>query len=130
MARAFLSRLGGAQISGPVRRLFRRRKCRQGEREVKMWAARERNFRSTAAVNKSRLSGALRTGFCTEDLQLVKASARGAAKIFRLLLAQTHRVICAAPALHDTSAPATRCSKHTHTDRPLEVFPANSSTWA
>jgi len=65
----------------------------QGEREIKMyWSSRERNLALDGQPVK-RLAdyfGALRTVvFCTEDLQLVKGTARARRRFLDLLLAQT-----------------------------------------
>jgi DNA replication and repair protein RecF len=65
----------------------------QGGREIKMyWSARERNL-SLDGQPVKRLAdyfGALRTVvFCTEDLQLVKGTARARRRFLDLLLAQT-----------------------------------------
>ena len=66
----------------------------QGEREIKMyWSASERNL-SLDGRPVRRLTdylGALRTVvFCTEDLQLVKGTARSRRRFLDLLLTQTH----------------------------------------
>ena len=66
----------------------------QGEREIKMyWSAQERRL-SLDAQPVRRLTdylGALRVVvFCTEDLQLVKGSARLRRRFLDLLLSQTH----------------------------------------
>src|SRR5207244_5100554 len=66
----------------------------QGEHEIKMyWSARERNL-SLDGQPVRRLSdyfGVLRAVvFCTEDLQLVKGTARIRRRFLDLLLAQTH----------------------------------------
>src|SRR6185437_5525480 len=68
----------------------------QGEREIKMyWSATERNL-SLDGRPVRRLTdylGALRTVvFCTEDLQLVKGTARARRRFMDLLLSQTHPV--------------------------------------
>jgi DNA replication and repair protein RecF len=66
----------------------------QGEREIKMfWSARERNLSLDGQPVKKLADyfGALRTVvFCTEDLQLVKGTARARRRFLDLLLAQTH----------------------------------------
>ena len=67
----------------------------QGEHEIKMyWSARERNLTLDGQPVR-RLTdylGVLRVVvFCTEDLQLVKGSARGRRRFLDLLLSQTHR---------------------------------------
>ncbi len=71
----------GAQITG------------QGEREIKMyWSASERKLSLDAQPVKKLTDylGALRAVvFCTEDLQLVKGTARGRRRFLDLLLAQT-----------------------------------------
>jgi DNA replication and repair protein RecF len=65
----------------------------QGEREIKIfWSARERNLSLDGQPVKklSEYLGALRTVvFCTEDLQLVKGTARARRRFLDLLLAQT-----------------------------------------
>jgi DNA replication and repair protein RecF len=65
----------------------------QGEREIKMyWSARERNLSLDGQPVKKLTDyfGALRTVvFCTEDLQLVKGTARARRRFLDLLLAQT-----------------------------------------
>ena len=65
----------------------------QGEREIKMfWAARERNLSLDGQPVKKLADylGALRTVvFCTEDLQLIKGTARARRRFLDLLLAQT-----------------------------------------
>jgi DNA replication and repair protein RecF len=65
----------------------------QSEREIKMfWSARERNLSLDGQPVKKLADyfGALRTVvFCTEDLQLVKGSARSRRRFLDLLLAQT-----------------------------------------
>ena len=65
----------------------------QGEREIKMyWSTRERNLSLDAQPVKKLADyfGALRTVvFCTEDLQLVKGTARSRRRFLDLLLAQT-----------------------------------------
>jgi DNA replication and repair protein RecF len=65
----------------------------QGEREIKMfWSARERNLALDGRPVKKLADyfGALRTVvFCTEDLQLVKGTARARRRFLDLLLAQT-----------------------------------------
>jgi DNA replication and repair protein RecF len=65
----------------------------QGEHEVKMyWSARERNLALDGRPVKKLTDylGALRTVvFCTEDLQLVKATARVRRRFLDLLLSQT-----------------------------------------
>jgi DNA replication and repair protein RecF len=65
----------------------------QGEREIKMyWAARERNLSLDGQPVKKLADyfGALRTVvFCTEDLLLVKGTARARRRFLDLLLAQT-----------------------------------------
>ncbi len=65
----------------------------QGEHEIKMyWSARERNLALDGQPVKklSDYLGALRTVvFCTEDLQLVKGTARARRRFLDLLLAQT-----------------------------------------
>jgi DNA replication and repair protein RecF len=65
----------------------------QGEREIKMyWSSRERNLSLDGQPVKklSDYFGALRTVvFCTEDLQLVKGTARARRRFLDLLLAQT-----------------------------------------
>ena len=65
----------------------------QGEREIKMfWALRERNLSLDGQPVKKLADylGALRTVvFCTEDLQLVKGTARARRRFLDLLLAQT-----------------------------------------
>jgi DNA replication and repair protein RecF len=65
----------------------------QGEREIKMyWSARERNLSLDGQPVKKLADyfGALRTVvFCTEDLQLVKGTARARRRFLDLLLAQT-----------------------------------------
>jgi DNA replication and repair protein RecF len=65
----------------------------QGEHEIKMyWSARERNLSLDGQPVKKLTDylGALRTVvFCTEDLQLVKGSARARRRFLDLLLAQT-----------------------------------------
>jgi DNA replication and repair protein RecF len=66
----------------------------QGEHEVKMyWSARERSLTlDSRPVRKlTDYLGVLRTVvFCTEDLQLVKGTARGRRRFLDLLLAQTY----------------------------------------
>ena len=65
----------------------------QGEREIKMyWSARERKLALDGQPVKKLADyfGALRTVvFCTEDLQLVKGTARARRRFIDLLLAQT-----------------------------------------
>jgi DNA replication and repair protein RecF len=65
----------------------------QGEREIKMfWSVRERNLSLDGQPVKKLTDyfGALRTViFCTEDLQLVKGTARARRRFLDLLLAQT-----------------------------------------
>lgn len=65
----------------------------QGESEIKMyWSLRERNLSLNAQPVKKLADyfGALRTVvFCTEDLQLVKGTARARRRFLDLLLAQT-----------------------------------------
>ncbi len=65
----------------------------QGERDIKMfWSARERNLTLDARPVKKLADylGVLRTVvFCTEDLQLVKGTARARRRFLDLLLAQT-----------------------------------------
>jgi DNA replication and repair protein RecF len=65
----------------------------QGEHEIKMyWSARERNLSLDGQPVKKLTDylGALRTVvFCTEDLQLVKGTARARRRFMDLLLAQT-----------------------------------------
>ncbi len=65
----------------------------QGERELKMfWSARERNLTLDGRAVKKLADyfGVLRTVvFCTEDLQLVKGTARARRRFLDLLLAQT-----------------------------------------
>ena len=65
----------------------------QGEHEIKMyWSARERNLALDGQPVKKLADylGALRTVvFCTEDLQLVKGTARARRRFMDLLLAQT-----------------------------------------
>jgi DNA replication and repair protein RecF len=65
----------------------------QGEREIKMyWSARERNLSLDGRPVKKLTDylGTLRTVvFCTEDLQLVKATARVRRRFLDLLLSQT-----------------------------------------
>ena len=65
----------------------------QGEHEIKMyWSARERNLALDGQPVKKLTDylGALRTVvFCTEDLQLVKGTARARRRFLDLLLAQT-----------------------------------------
>jgi len=65
----------------------------QGEREIKIyWSARERKLSLDGQPVKklSDYFGALRTVvFCTEDLQLVKGTARARRRVLDLLLAQT-----------------------------------------
>lgn len=65
----------------------------QGEREIKMyWSARERKLALDGQPVKKLADyfGALRTVvFCTEDLQLVKGTARSRRRFLDLLLAQT-----------------------------------------
>ena len=65
----------------------------QGESEIKMyWSARERNLSLNAQPVKKLADyfGALRTVvFCTEDLHLVKGTARARRRFLDLLLAQT-----------------------------------------
>ena len=65
----------------------------QGEHEIKMyWSARERNLSLDGRPVKKLTDylGALRTVvFCTEDLQLVKGTARARRRFMDLLLAQT-----------------------------------------
>src|ERR1700691_5621325 len=66
----------------------------QGGHEIKMyWSARERNLSLDGQPVKKLADyfGALRTVvFCTEDLQLVKGSARARRRFLDLLLAQTN----------------------------------------
>ena len=68
----------------------------QGEREIKMyWSARERNLSLDGQPVKKLADyfGALRTVvFCTEDLQLVKGTARARRRFLDLLLAQTNPI--------------------------------------
>src|SRR5437870_222583 len=65
----------------------------QGEHEIKMyWSARERKLSLDGRPVKKLTDylGTLRTVvFCTEDLQLVKATARGRRRFLDLLLSQT-----------------------------------------
>ncbi|MEJ0090799.1 MAG: DNA replication/repair protein RecF [Limisphaerales bacterium] len=65
----------------------------QGEHEIKMyWSARERNLSLDSQLVKKLADylGALRTVvFCTEDLQLIKGTARARRRFIDLLLAQT-----------------------------------------
>ncbi|HMP82755.1 MAG TPA: DNA replication/repair protein RecF [Verrucomicrobiota bacterium] len=65
----------------------------QGEHEIKMyWSARERNLSLDGRPVKklSDYLGTLRTvAFCTEDLQLVKGTARARRRFLDLLLSQT-----------------------------------------
>src|ERR1035437_1415752 len=65
----------------------------QGEHEIKMyWSARERNLSLDGQPVKKLTDylGALRTVvFCTEDLQIVKGTARSLRRFMDLLLAQT-----------------------------------------
>jgi DNA replication and repair protein RecF len=65
----------------------------QGEREIRMyWSARERNLTlDSRPVRKlSDYLGTLRTVvFCTEDVQLVKGTARARRRVLDLLLSQT-----------------------------------------
>ncbi len=65
----------------------------QGEHEIKMyWSARERKLALDGQPVKKLADyfGALRTVvFCTEDLQLIKGTARGRRRFIDLLLAQT-----------------------------------------
>src|SRR4051794_8916399 len=68
----------------------------QGDREIKIyWSTVERSL-SLDGQPVRRLAdyiGALRTVvFCTEDLQLVKGTARSRRRFLGLLLSQTHRV--------------------------------------
>jgi DNA replication and repair protein RecF len=66
----------------------------QGEREIKMyWSTVERSLSLDARPVRKLTDylGALRTVvFCTEDLQLVKGTARGRRRFLDLLLSQTH----------------------------------------
>src|ERR1019366_759587 len=66
----------------------------QGEHEIKMyWSARERNLSLDGRPVKKLTDylGALRTVvFCTEDLQLIKGTARIRRRFVDLLLTQTH----------------------------------------
>jgi DNA replication and repair protein RecF len=66
----------------------------QGEREIKMyWSTAERSLSLDARPVRKLTDylGALRTVvFCTEDLQLVKGTARGRRRFLDLLLSQTH----------------------------------------
>ena len=66
----------------------------QGEREIKMyWSTTERNLSLDGRPVKRLMDylGALRTVvFCTEDLQLVKGTARSRRRFLDLLLSQTH----------------------------------------
>jgi DNA replication and repair protein RecF len=66
----------------------------QGEREIKMyWSSAERSLSLDARPVRKLTDylGALRTVvFCTEDLQLVKGTARGRRRFLDLLLSQTH----------------------------------------
>src|SRR5882724_10476109 len=66
----------------------------QGEREIKMyWSAAERSLSLDGRPVKKLTDylGALRTVvFCTEDLQLVKGTARSRRRFLDLLLSQTH----------------------------------------
>jgi DNA replication and repair protein RecF len=68
----------------------------QGEREIKMyWSARERNLSLDGQPVKKLADyfGALRTVvFCTEDLHLVKGTARARRRFLDLLLAQTNPI--------------------------------------
>src|ERR1035438_1910583 len=74
--------------------IFRRRQRRgQDDHEIKMyWSARERNLALDGQPVKKLANylGALRTVvFCTEDLQLIKGTARARRRFLDLLLAQT-----------------------------------------
>ena len=91
----------------------------QGEHEIKMyWSARERNLALDGQPVKKLgdYLGALRTVvFCTEDLQLVKGTARARRRFLDLAAgANAAGLSAAAPALHAQRPRAQRAAQATH----------------